>query len=66
MTTLKFGQTVSAKGFTSLETSSFNDLPPARIIRELIQNSLDAAAEAKERTAVVRFPARNGTVLRYP
>ena len=55
MTTLKFGQTVSAKGFTSLETSSFNDLPPARIVRELIQNSLDAAAEAKERTAVVRF-----------
>ena len=55
MTTLRFGPTVSAKGFTSLETSSFNDLPPARIVRELIQNSLDAAAEAKERTAVVRF-----------
>ena len=55
MATLKFGATVSIKGFTSIETSSFNDLPPARIVRELIQNSLDAAVEAGKATAVVRF-----------
>ena len=55
MVSLKFGPTTSKKGFTSLETSSFNDAPPARIVRELIQNSLDAAVEAKEPTAVVRF-----------
>ena len=55
MATLKFGPTVSAKGFTSLETSLFNNLPPARIVRELIQNSLDAAVEAREATAVIRF-----------
>ena len=55
MATLKFGTATSIKGFTSHETASFNDVPPARIVRELIQNSQDAAVEAKEATAVVRF-----------
>ena len=36
-------------------TAAFNDLPPARIVRELIQNSLDAAVDAGEATAKVRF-----------
>lgn len=61
MATLKFGPTVSAKGFTSIETSIFNNLPPATIVRELIQNSLDAAVEAEEATAIIRF--RLETVL---
>ena len=55
MATLRFGTATSIKGFTSHETASFNDVPPARIVRELIQNSQDAAVEAKETTAVVRF-----------
>ena len=54
--TLKFGPTASISGFTSFGTASFNNLQPARIIRELIQNSLDAAVEVGEQqTAVVRF-----------
>ena len=53
--TLKFGPTASISGFTSFGTASFNNLQPARIIRELIQNSLDAAVEVGEHTAVVRF-----------
>lgn len=53
--TLKFGPTASISGFTSFGTASFNNLQPARIIRELIQNSLDAAVEAGEPVAVVRF-----------
>ena len=55
MAKLQFGPTTSTKGFTSHETSSFNDLQPARIVRELIQNSLDAAVEIGEPTAIVRF-----------
>ncbi len=59
MVTLKFGAATSNDGFTSFSTASFNDLPPARIIRELIQNSLDAAAEAGETTAKMRFQVDN-------
>ena len=55
MATLKFGQASSIDGFTPLSMAAFNDLPPARIVRELLQNSLDAAAEAGETTAQVRF-----------
>ena len=53
--TLKFGETREIQGFTSWKTASFNDLPPARVIREILQNSLDAAVEAREKPAVVRF-----------
>ena len=55
MTTLKFGQANSNEGFTPLSTTQFNDLPPARIVRELLQNSLDAATEAGEDTAQIQF-----------
>ena len=54
---LKFGPDSRLSGFTALNTASFNDLQPARIVRELLQNSLDAAADAGEHTAVVRFRA---------
>ena len=53
--TLLFGPSSSFYGFTSYETSAFNDVEPAKVIRELIQNSLDAAVEAGEATAFVRF-----------
>ena len=39
MVTLKFGKANSVVGFSTLKTSRFNDLPPARIVRELVQNS---------------------------
>lgn len=42
-------------GFTGLTTAMFNDVSPARILREILQNSLDAAVEAGEKTAIVRF-----------
>ena len=37
MVTLKFGKANSVVGFSTLKTSRFNDLPPARIVRELNQ-----------------------------
>lgn len=55
MATLKFKQASSIDGFTQHSTAEFNDLPLARIVRELLQNSLDAAAEIGEATAQVRF-----------
>ena len=55
MAALQFGTANSNDGFTTHNTASFNDLPPARIVRELIQNSLDAAVEAGEPTAQVTF-----------
>lgn len=51
---LKFGPGSSA-GFTPAGIASFSDLRPAAVVRELIQNSLDAAVEAGEKTAIVRF-----------
>lgn len=53
--TLRFGKTTGMTGFTAFSTASFSDLRPARIVRELLQNSLDAAVEAGEKTAIVRF-----------
>ncbi len=54
--TLKFGDAASNEGFTPFGTAAFSDLRPARIVRELIQNSLDAAVvEAGEDTAIMRF-----------
>lgn len=55
MAALQFGTANSNDGFTTHSTASFNDLPPARIVRELIQNSLDAAVEAGEPAAYVTF-----------
>ena len=51
---LRFGPG-SSTGFTPAGIAGFGDLRPAAAVRELIQNSLDAAAEAGEKTAIVRF-----------
>lgn len=64
---LKFGVATQNEGFTPLSTASFSDLRPARIVRELIQNSLDAAlVEAGEDTAVMRFEIDPITHRRIP
>ena len=53
---LVFGPDVSASGFTPAGISAFSDLRAAAVVRELIQNSLDAALiEANEQSARIRF-----------
>ena len=42
-------------GFTALNSAQFSDRHPARIVRELIQNSNDAAVDAGEPMARVEF-----------
>ena len=51
---LKFGPG-EMTGFPSHATAAFNDIPPAKVVRELVQNSLDAAVAAQADTAHVRF-----------
>lgn len=51
---LRFGPG-SSTGFTPAGIAGFGDLKPSAVVRELIQNSLDAAVEAGEKTAIVRF-----------
>ena len=42
-------------GFTSAGMAGFHDLNPTAVVRELLQNSLDAAREAKRDVAIIRF-----------
>ena len=51
---LRFGPG-SPSGFTPSGIAGFSDLRPAAVVRELIQNSLDAAVEVNVPTAIVRF-----------
>ena len=53
---LQFGFSTDRAGFTPAGIAAFSDLRPAAVVRELIQNSLDAALiEAREPCAHVRF-----------
>ena len=61
---LKFGPG-SPTGFTPAGIASFGDLRPAAVVRELIQNSLDAAVEAGEKTAIIRFRLNRGKNRRH-
>ena len=63
---LKFGPTTTIHGFLSSDIASFSDLRPTRIVRELLQNSLDAAVEAGESQAIVRFKASMMEVTELP
>ena len=51
---LRFGPG-SSGGFTPAGIAAFDNLRPAAVVRELIQNSLDAARNAGARPAVVTF-----------
>ena len=53
---LRFGPSIDRAGFTPAGIAAFSDLRPAAVVRELIQNSLDAALiEKQEECAHVRF-----------
>lgn len=51
---LIFGPGTSS-GFTPAGIAAFDELHPAAVVRETLQNALDSAHEAKIKTAVVRF-----------
>ena len=52
---LHFGRTDKKEGFTSAGLQPYNDLNPAAIVRELIQNSLDAVREDDRTKTIIRF-----------
>lgn len=56
---LHFGPATSWSGFTPTGVSGFNDLQPGVVVRELLQNALDAAIAAGECKAIVRFVVRS-------
>lgn len=63
---LRFGPSGSTTGFTPAGIAGFSDLKPAAVVRELIQNSLDATREARGKTAVVRFRLRQVAMFEIP
>ena len=63
---LIFPQQFQAEGFTSAGISQFNDRDIPSAVRELIQNSLDAAMEIGRRPAVVRFVVENHPLESVP
>ena len=64
---LQFGYSTDRAGFTPAGIAAFSDLRPATVVRELIQNSLDAALiEAREPCAQVRFERSTCTLDEIP
>lgn len=64
---LQFGFSTDRAGFTPAGIAAFSDLRPAAVVRELIQNSLDAALiEAGEPCAHVRFERSACTLEEIP
>lgn len=57
---LRFYPTVQQTGFTNSSLSSSNDKDPSLIVREIVQNSLDAAIlDAKKDQAKIKFEVKN-------
>ena len=52
---LHFSPSGTREGFTAAGVQGFSDLNPAVLVRELIQNSLDAVREDGRSEAIVRF-----------
>lgn len=64
---LQFGHSTDRAGFTPAGIAAFSDLRPAAVVRELIQNSLDAALiDAQEPCARVRFARSTCTLAEIP
>ena len=64
---LQFGMSTDRAGFTPAGIAAFSDLRPAAVVRELIQNSLDAALiESEESRAHVRFERKSCTLGDIP
>ena len=53
-------------GFTSAGLAGFSDINPAAIVRELLQNSLDAGREANINPSVVRFEIEQHSLDKIP
>ncbi len=63
---LRFGPAASWSGFTPTGVSGFSDLQPGVVVRELLQNALDAAVAADESTAIVHFGIRSVRTAEIP
>jgi len=50
-----FGPSHSHTGFTAAGISAYDDLHPPAVVRELVQNAIDAGTEAGVKTTIVRF-----------
>lgn len=62
---LKFGPG-ELSGFTAAGLAGFHDLNPAAIVRELLQNSLDAARETNRDLARIRFESEKHDINLVP
>ena len=63
---LHFGQGGEPSGFTTAGITGFSDLNPAAIVREIMQNSLDAAREATKTVANIRFEVERSSLDQIP
>ena len=53
-------------GFTAAGITGFSDLNPTAIVREIMQNSLDAAREARRDVARIRFEMERQNLTDVP
>ena len=63
---LHFEQGGEPSGFTAAGITGFSDLNPSAIVREIMQNSLDAAREADRAVANIRFEVEESNLDRVP
>ena len=63
---LHFGQGGEPSGFTTAGITGFSDLNPAAIVREIMQNSLDAAREGNQAVANIRFEVEKSSLDQIP